>query len=224
MAFKPRLKPWLFQGFLTPSLTYKKSYDRWFRAQISNTSTIENQAGQSYDAVNLFAHGIHHLIKAGKDFSAPGALMNAYKAVQFPSVLSVSPISILPNGEIDAPYFLYNFRRYNASTNCPPGEVCSDEVILHEGWDVVGQLAAGAQPPYGYVTLKLEGPVRGCECVGLSDSSQDENLTSTRGMQCQVWSVNDYAQPWCYVNYTCSDPTISWRCLSLSFVCLLCCP
>lgn len=201
--FAPLEKQWLYQGFLTPSKATASSYPRWFAEHIDNTSGLcgltGGDAGQSYDAVRLFAYGVQHLLKLGKDINAPGALMKAFKAVQFPSVVSSPYVSISEDGELDVPYYLYNyihhFRFSNASSDCPPGKACtSEERSLRKGWKVVGQMVNG--------TLQLEGPVRGCECNGFSDSDG-------RGASCQLWS-SDVGTTWCYVDPTCSDSNIRW--------------
>lgn len=76
----------------------------------------------------------------------PGPVMLSMKAVEFPSIQN-EMVKIKANGELDVPYYLYNFRIYNSSSNCPPGEICDEcesdggvDCQRYEGWQVVGKL------------------------------------------------------------------------------------
>lgn len=89
---------------------------------------------------------------------SPGPLVHAMKTVKFPSIQYTSGIKIAADGELDVPYYLYNFRKYQSSSNCPPGETCNEceseggtDCQLYEGWQMVGMLVNGT-------TLEMKGP------------------------------------------------------------------
>lgn len=140
--------------------------------------------------------------------------MGAMKAETSPSIVSLPHVKLLDDGDLDVPYYLYNFRRYQSSSNCPPGGTCNDceedgdrDCLLYSGWYAVGELVDDADRRTGTSDgrtariLRLAGPIKGCECSGVSDSKG-------RGSSCKVWSKEDRGLAWCYVAHDCSDPTI----------------